>query len=306
MWRPLARVRQAADLLDYARYVTRNFAVLARHLALAEVARAGSDDAPVTSCLCTQRRCAGPAWDAWCRELGETSRMHRKLWEFVFIARALEERGLLAPGKRGLGFGVGNEPLAAAFAARGATIVATDQPAGAPGTAHWAGADQHASRLEALNARALCPARDFGARVSFRPVDMRRVPDDLGGFDFCWSACAFEHLGDLEAGLAFVERSVACLAPGGVAVHTTEYNTSSNDETVDRGVTVLYRRRDMEALVRRLEAAGHDVAPVDWDPGDGVLDAFVDVPPFGADAHLRIALAGHVTTSFGIIVRRGR
>ena len=44
--------------------------------------------------------------------------MHRKMWE----ARprppaALDERGMLESGRRGLGFGVGLEPLVALFAA---------------------------------------------------------------------------------------------------------------------------------------------------------------------------------------------
>ena len=53
-------------------------------------------------------------------------RLHRKIWEFCFIAQALDERGMLARGRRGLGFAVGTEPLPAMFASRGCAIVATD------------------------------------------------------------------------------------------------------------------------------------------------------------------------------------
>ena len=37
----------------------------------------------------------------------------------------------------------------------------------------------------------------------------------------------------VEAGLRFLEDSLDCLKPGGVAVHTTELNLSSNEETME-------------------------------------------------------------------------
>ncbi|MBV8302888.1 MAG: hypothetical protein JOZ04_01660 [Acidimicrobiia bacterium] len=134
---------------------------------------------------------------------------------------------------------------------------------------------------------------------------MTDVPDDLRGFDFCWSLCAMEHLGSLEAGLHFVERSLDCLRPGGVAVHTTELNLSSDVSTLDGGTTVLYRKRDLESLVAQLEAGGHKVAPLDLDPGDGVLDAYVDGPPWidwPGRPVLRVDVEGFVTTSFALVI----
>ncbi len=86
-----------------------------------------------------------------------------------------------------------------------------------------------------LNDRHLCDRQQFNRFVEFREVDMNTVPDDLAGYDFCWSACALEHLGSLDNGIKFIRRSLACLAPGGVAVHTTEFNTSSDEDTLLRG-----------------------------------------------------------------------
>jgi hypothetical protein len=40
---------------------------------------------------------------------------NRKAWEFVFIAQALHERGILAKGKKRLGFAVGKELLPSLF-----------------------------------------------------------------------------------------------------------------------------------------------------------------------------------------------
>src|SRR6187397_3034391 len=50
-----------------------------------------------------------PYWAARC---GMKPAMHRKLWEFAYIAQALRGSGVLRPGARGLGFGCGKEPLA--------------------------------------------------------------------------------------------------------------------------------------------------------------------------------------------------
>jgi hypothetical protein len=85
--------------------------------------------------------------------------------------------------------------------------------------------------------------------VNFRPVDMRdlRLPWDET-FDFLWSSCSLEHLGSLEAGMDFVKQSTDLLKPGGVAVYTTEFNVSSNDETLTSGPLVVYRKRDVEKL----------------------------------------------------------
>lgn len=297
----LARSAEAAVNLGRIKH---NQAVLARRLALLEDASVSLPPERTTSCLCTQQRCASPEFFAWSEELRERARHHRKLWEFVFIAQSLHERGMLSAGRKGLGFGVGSEPLSSAFAARGCTVVGTDQPPTRAAQSGWAEGAQLATSLASLNGRGICPQEVFAERVTYRPVDMNHVPSDLTDFDFCWSACALEHLGDLAAGMAFVERSLDCLRPGGVAVHTTEFNVSSNDETLERGATVIYRRRDIEALIRTLEAAGHEVSPVDWNPGEGTLDEYVDAPPYDSDAHVKLSIWGHTTTSLGLIVRR--
>ena len=68
-------------------------------------ARAGR----LKSCLCTQAQLESGPFRAWVRRMGLTFKHHRKLWEFAFIAEALEQHGMLTPGRRGLGFAVGRE-----------------------------------------------------------------------------------------------------------------------------------------------------------------------------------------------------
>jgi SAM-dependent methyltransferase len=243
------------------------------------------------------------AW--WTASLGERLRYHRKLWEFAVIAQALHERGLLRMGARGLGFGVGHEPLPAYFAARGCRITATDLHAEAAAGVGWIETAQHAAGLDPLQRPDLCPPDVLIDRVAFRPADMTAIPPDLGGFDFCWSACALEHLGSLAAGLDFIEASLATLRPGGVAVHTTEFNLSSDEHTVDHQGTVLFRARDLRELADRLTAAGHHVAPLDLTPGGGPVDRYLDLPPYRAEPHLKLALERFYTTSVAIVVTRG-
>ena len=260
----------------------------------------------VRSRVCTQAQIQEPWFASWCKALGRTPQAHRKLWEHAYLAHVLDTLGLLSPGTRGLGFGVGREGLVALFAGRGCRIVATDLPPAAEESRAWRNTEQHASGLDALAREALCDASRFQELVTWRAVDMRAVPDDLAGFDFCWSACSLEHLGSLEAGLGFIERSMATLTPGGIALHTTEYNVSSDEETVGRGPTVLYRRKDILSLVARLEAAGHQVAALDLDPGEGVLDHFVDVPPYFDESHLRVWYGRFTTTSLALVIRAAR
>src|SRR4051812_48305690 len=67
--------------------------------------------AGLTSRTCRQADIEGRWVRHWCRALGTTPFYHRKLWEDCFILQALWEAGMLAPGRRALGFAVGQEPL---------------------------------------------------------------------------------------------------------------------------------------------------------------------------------------------------
>ena len=229
--------------------------------------------------------------------------LHRKLWEWCFITQALHCEGMLQPGRRGLGFAVGKEPLVGQFAALGASILASDLDIDRAAEAGWVASGEHAAALTALNGRGLCPQERFDQLVEFRPIDMLDLPtDELTDFDFLWSSCAFEHLGSLEAGIGFVVNAMKCLRPGGLAVHTTEFNVASNDDTVCDGGTVIYRQRDIEHLVEVLRAQGHQIV-VDFNRGTTPTDYYVDIPPYHHHPHLKLHLLGHVTTSIGIVAR---
>ena len=260
-----------------------------------------------SSRMCRQSDFSTDAFRYWMAQMKQPVAMQRKIWEWFFLADALYQRGVLRQASSGIGFGVGQEPLSALFASLGCNVLATDMSLEATGSAGWAKTGQHASELAALNARGVCDEAAFSERVRFRVMDMNDIPPDVAGaFDFCWSSCALEHLGSLERGLRFVEASMQTLKPGGIAVHTTEYNMSSNAETLELPELSLYRRRDLEGLVKRLEESGHFVEPFDWDHGHGFADGFIDLPPyFSTPLHLRLRIASFDCTSIGFIVHKG-
>lgn len=266
----------------------------------------------LTSQVCRFGTLDSPAFRRWIARLGDTWDAHRKKWELAYICQVLAERGLLTAGMQGLGFAVGTEKLPAFLASHGCRITATDLPAEDERNRAWAATGQWVGDLEALNAHGLCPATEFRERVRYQPVDMNDIPADLAGYDFTWSTCSFEHCGSVELGLRFLERQMACLRPGGLAVHTTEFNLTSNDDTISDGPCVIFRLRDIEEVCRRLVDQGHTIEPLDVDPGGHELDRFVDPPPYyesakephGRIKHLRLGLFGYASTSIGLIIRK--
>lgn len=230
---------------------------------------------------------------------------HRKMWEWAAITRALEERGKLHPGSRGCGFAVGYEPLPSLFAARGAEVLATDWVV--EEATDWNVSGQQATTASHLRWPNLIDEANFDARVTFRSVDMRDL-DGLapGSFDFVWSSCSLEHLGDLEAGLRFIEQSAALLKPGGVAVHTTEFNVSSKTVTIESGPAVIYRESDLLTLPDRLAAQGMTLEPFDFDVGTDAADLKPDEAPYyaGGRQHVKLRYADQVMTSILLIATK--
>lgn len=260
--------------------------------------------------VCRAAELESPDFRQWLAPMKEPFKYHRKLWEYCFIAQALAERGKLQPGIRGLGFAVGQEPLAAVFVTLGCEVVGTDLDPAAAATktdaGNWSGTGQHAASLGALNARGICPAEAFAARASFRPVDMNDVPDDLTGFDFLWSSCAVEHVGSLDLSKRAVANMMKCLKPGGVAIHTTEFNVLSNEGTVETGWAVLWRQRDLEELAAGLRTASHRMAELDLTFGTTMPDVYVDEHPYKQHPHLKLRSEGnYIATSVGVIIEAG-
>lgn len=213
---------------------------------------------------------------------------------------------MLAPGKTGLVFGVGTEPLPSLFASLGVSIVATDAPPDIIKESGWVETNEYADSKKILLNKNIVEEDKFNNLVSYRHCDMNNIDNELRGFNFCWSSCCFEHLGNLKNGMDFVINSVEkTLKLGGVACHTTEFNLSSNDDTVEDGPTVIYRRNDIEELAFKLRQRGHEVDEIVFSNNTNPIDLFVDIPPFHDNfPHLKLELEKYVVTSVGLVITR--
>lgn len=251
----------------------------------------------------------------WCNRLRLEPLYHRKVWEHAYVIQALSEHGVLRYGARVLGFGCGREPIPSLLASLGVRVTASDLSAEDAVEAGWGG--DRAGALDELWRPGICSEATFRRQVELRAVDMGAIPEDLTGYDACWSVSALEHLGSLRRGAEFILDSVRTLRPGGVAVHTTQYNFGPGEETIDNWPTVLFRRFHLETIAEKLEARGCSVAPFSFDLGTGFLDRFIDMPPFAPGeglldhrweklppAHLRLLVDGFPCTAFGLIVRK--
>lgn len=254
--------------------------------------------------LCKAKDFQQDWYKRWCGVLGETPNFHRKQWEYVYILQALWERDCIQEGKRGIGFAVGTEPLPSVFANYGCDILATDINTEQGIEMGWTNSNQLCFGAGSLYKCDICDEETFYKRVEYLPVDMNDIPADLRNFDFNWSSCSFEHLGTIEKGIQFLENQLKTLKPGGWAVHTTEFNISSNDETQDNDPTVVFRRRDLEAIAANLRQKGHFVEELDYSLGGLPEDFAVDIFPHEQKVHLKLQIGPFVVSSIGLIIRK--
>lgn len=141
--------------------------------------------APVSQ-LCTFEQMRGELYAGLCARLGlDAHSPHRKTWEFAYLLAVLEVNGMVAAGRRGLGFGTGREPLPSVLAKAGISVTATDAPSSNEQTGLWAGSAQWTDQVEHLWRPELVEREAFMAQVRFKPVDMNAIPESLCDFDFC-------------------------------------------------------------------------------------------------------------------------
>ena len=255
--------------------------------------------------LCKAKDFTTEWYKRWCVEIDEDPRMHRKQWEYVYILQSLWERNCIKPESRGLAFAVGSEPLPAVLANHGCKITATDIHPEQGKILGWENGDQLCFGLETLNRRNLCDEELFRRSVVYRAVDMNEIPGDLIDFDFNWSSCSFEHLGSISKGMRFLKKQLTTLKPGGWAIHTTEFNISSDDLTLDNDPnTVIFRKKDIEYVIDALRMEGHFVEELDFSLGGLPEDYHVDLYPYKEDIHLRLQLDKYVVTSIGLIIQK--
>lgn len=252
-----------------------------------------------------------PWYEHWAKKLKQTEQgkgkyhLHaNKFWQNAVMVQALDERGVLENGKTCIGFGVGKERLPALFASMGIKVTATDQDFTQAKAKQWKN-DQLAEGAFSLNEDKICEPELFKKNVSYSQVDMRKIPKKFHGkYDFLWSNCALGHLGSIENGMKFIKQSLECLRPGGWAVHTTEFNILSNDETVAKGDTVIFRAKDIYNLGVELTKLGYKCEPFHFTPGRLETDARVSLRPEWGNDYSKLLVGGHITTQIVLIIQK--
>ena len=243
------------------------------------------------------------------QRLGTPQVAHRKYWEYVFIIKALEKLNMLQPGRRGLVFAAGNEPLISYFASKGVEVMATDMFPDQAGVERWSRTGQHAGNKEGLFKPGLVSRGEFDRLVSFQHTNMNHLPVDFyGQFDFVWSTCSVEHVGSISLGHRFALESMELLKPGGAGVHTVEFTLSSLDTTIEEGGTVLWRQSDMQTLYMDFGSLAYGMEAPCWNVGSHHHDLNPDRPPYKSDAsmdnHIKLLIGDHVSTSMGWVVQK--
>jgi hypothetical protein len=259
-----------------------------------------SFDRPISQLVTASQICSA-RFEHWRQFFRWGFGLNRKLWEYLYILNALDTYLELREGLKGVGFGTGRERIVPLLANVGCQLLATDYVPPENQSRGW-----EARGLEDLMDTEVCPEETLRANVKFRHVDMNDIPADLaaGAYDFIWSCGSLEHIGGLKNGLDFIERAMACLRPGGIAVHTTEFNIVSDERTRDEPNLSFYRRSDIEPLSQRLRNQGHHIA-LNFTKGTTVADLHVDQEPFHYSLSINALVGEFVITSIGLIIQKG-
>ena len=264
-------------------------------------------EAGIVSKLCTEIDFRSKDFQIIRNELmgDEEQVLYRKTWEWVYIIQVLQHYKMLGNGKRGIGFAVGREPLPSYFAGKQNYVLASDLTISEESAKKWADTNQHASgNLKNLWYGRVCSKDLFEQYVKYRDIDMNDLPTDEKDYDFCWSSCAIEHVGSLEKSKLFLKNMLDVLKSGGVAIHTTEFNLSSNDATIEEGDSVIFRKKDIEELKEWFQKHGHYME-TSYKRAKTEGNSYVDISPFHSEYkpyHLSLAAEGYAETSFAIVV----
>lgn len=275
----------------------------------------------LVSKLSTQSDLEAPWCRYWLHELNIPFAYHRKNWEYAFVLQALYEHGMF--GREGLGMASGREKLPSYLIKMGCKITAGDKPLAVDSENAWKKSAEYTETKKTLYFQDIIDEDVFENNFTLRYIDMNCLPQDLfGKFDFCWSVCAIEHLGSISNGCKFIKNSLKLLKPGGISVHTTEFNLLSNNITIDNLPDFcIYTRPIIENLKKEIEDKyDADVLGIDFEPGAGQFDKYIDMPPFPNDLipgtdigykdafpnhpHIKLLISGFPITCIGIIIRK--
>lgn len=174
-------------------------------------------------------------------KLHEVPRFLRKQWEFATIYRELERRGLLHERSSGISFGSATEVMLYAVAREVSHVWATDLY-GTDATWDIARTDDP---TELVRSRA--PFSYPEERLSAKSMDMREITFPDATFDFAYSSCAIEHIGERADFIRHLREVARVLKPGGVYAFTTEFAYA--EQTVEVPGNFYLSRHLLEEIV---------------------------------------------------------
>ena len=157
-------------------------------------------------------------------ELQEVPYFHRKQWEFAMIFLALKRYGFLNGDKSGLSMGGGSERVLYAISQHVRKLFVTDlyEEETIWDCARAADPDQFIKSNK--------PFDVDDSKIKALRMDMRKLEFEENTFDFCYSSCAVEHIGEYEDFLNHLNEVYRVLKNDGIYVFTTEFHFG--DETI--------------------------------------------------------------------------
>ncbi|MDH4063893.1 MAG: class I SAM-dependent methyltransferase [Acidobacteriota bacterium] len=242
-------------------------------------------------------------------ELEEELRFHRKQWEFAQIYRALQVLGYLNATSRGLSMGSGEERLLYSVARRAGHLTVTDLY-GASSTWDCAQTDHPGRSLEAAAPFAVEPSR-----FTARRMDMRMLEFEDASFDFCYSSCAIEHIGDYDDFLRHLKEVRRVLKDDGIYVLTTEFHYG--EDVIPAPHNYYFSSGFLHELVRAaafvtLDGVDGSLSPhvlnrpvpaslsdLCADPSDAVTDMLLKAAP-----HVQLLTGGLPFSSMSLVLRK--
>jgi SAM-dependent methyltransferase len=174
-------------------------------------------------------------------ELQESARLHRKQWEFAMIFLTLKKLGLLKSDKTGLSLGGGNERVFYSIAKHMDKLIVTDLY---DDTTSWDCA-RTTDPTEFIIASKPFPIED--EKIQAMRMDMRYLDFDDNSFDFCYSSCAIEHIGEDKDFIQHFNEVNRVLKEGGIYVLTTELQFG--DATIRDQNNYIFSREHIANLI---------------------------------------------------------
>jgi hypothetical protein len=274
----------------------------------------------MNSNLCNYEDFLTKDYEEFCNLIGEQKKIHRKQWEFYVIYKKLLEYLGDFNYKKGLGFAVGQEVIVPLFLNLNADITATDLNTNDSDALAWINSNEHISNGFDKYVDSGYIKKDILNKCNFDFINMNNIPSKylMNEYNFIWSSCALEHLGSLQNGLNYIINSLKCLKKGGIAVHTTEYNFKSNDNTLQTSGCVSYRKKDIEWLICEIEKLGYYIEPINFNRNDNIVNNYIDPFPYIGStsaiffdvnnydilkSHINLNIEGHCSTSIYIVIQ---